>query len=48
MELKDSLGTTYTSPDGKQAGSGVSVTIYGGSNGPQAGTMIGGVAVPNK
>lgn len=44
--LKDIVGTPYSSPDNKPAPSGVSVTIHT-SNGPVPGTMVGGYVVPN-
>jgi hypothetical protein len=46
-DLKDSVGTPYSSPDGKPAGSGVQVVIHTPS-GPAPGTMVGGYVVPNK
>jgi hypothetical protein len=45
--LHDTVGIPYSSPDNKPAGSGTSITIHS-SNGPVAGTMVGGYAVPNK
>ena len=45
---KDQVGQTYLSPDPKNpANSGTTVTIYT-ANGPKQGTMVSGIAVPNK
>jgi len=46
-DLKDSNGTPYSTPDGKPAQGGTSVTIHS-PNGPVPGTMVGGYATPNK
>ena len=47
MDLKDTLGTSYSTTHGKPAISGEQVTVYT-STGPQQGTMLGGIVTPNK
>jgi len=46
MSLFDLARTSYSSPDGKPAGHGVSVVIHT-PNGPVNGTMVGGHVQPN-